>query len=256
MINHVRTLLLNQEAKNSPYFIGEWPIEESFRPRKLTMELQTIHQILFGNGERLLCNYFADSYIRLINSSSLAKLLTYKDDRLAWNYLDQTYFQLWESYKVLYYNGGVFYPTGNFPEEWNGKVQYEWEVEVQSGGLIRINRIRPFPKQVVINYTLSNNLGHVILPDTDWEIHFTPSVGYRWMLEAVARPKNELHDIWQRISKTSEGVTSAPFRKIKSTDETLYNELNEVWEQHDEWLERFAALLLAQAYATELCPPK
>lgn len=87
MLNHVRTLLLNQSQQpySPEYDFAEEIVPPEFRRRSLTGLAAILHSGLFGSSpDRLFCNLRLRQLLTLLHASSLANYLTAADARITY----------------------------------------------------------------------------------------------------------------------------------------------------------------------------
>jgi hypothetical protein len=94
MINHARTLLLNQPGKNyQPGFIGEEYTPRNYVRRQVPSYVLFPHKILFGsNPDKVFLNFRAAELLSLIHATELSEFVHALDSRITYAVTDLTDF--------------------------------------------------------------------------------------------------------------------------------------------------------------------
>ena len=106
MLNHARTLLVNYDAatggtKGFSGHLGEELIDPDYRARSLPPYLQTVRNILFGNGaSREVVNSRSRAYLALLHSTELKEFVTGLDPRISYDFLGKDIFDSSTDYYV------------------------------------------------------------------------------------------------------------------------------------------------------------
>ena len=99
MLNHARTLLVNYDAatggtKGFSGHLAEELIDPDYRAKILPPYLQTIRNILFGNGaSREVVNSKARAYLALLHATELKEFVTDLDPRISYDFSDKDVFE-------------------------------------------------------------------------------------------------------------------------------------------------------------------
>lgn len=132
MTNHIRTLLLDEDGRNSPGvgYPGEEYVPMDFRPAAMPYGIRNAWQLLFGRSpDRAYRNYRLRQYMALIHNTELAETVLADDPR-------QTYWPFAESDSRFSVYGTVAHPPGiaisgtPVADDGTGRSVFSWRVEV------------------------------------------------------------------------------------------------------------------------------
>jgi len=252
MINHVRTLLLNNgQAGFSPETYPGEEVVPAYRPRQLSGALLTAHQLLFGiHPDRLFLNFRLAQLLGWLHATETGEYLTFRDSRLTYQPEALT-------------TADWFQPTISDPavqllappvaDNGQGWSCFEYRLTLAESTL-QIQEINPVPKTTSTVLVFSGGLSAPInLPDSSASIRVAEDLAASGRISLRARPA---HDLGQILAAWVAICGPALVTEIFVTDTPPFPELYQRWKSKPLDTERYAALLLAFAYHLESQPAR
>lgn len=260
MINHSRTLLINRGRDGSPPdFPGEEFIDPDYIRRKLPPHLLRLHQLLFGQTpDRLFLNYRARQLLLVLHSTELGEFVLRRDPRVTYlPFLSTDLFDAVFDANIRQFAGPdrAFYMTGEYTaDEGRGLSQQRYRLDVLADNTLKITRQRPTQQITEITYSLVGGLSlPITLPGSSLSVRFpAPAVGTAWQIDVAGRPASDIGQLLARI-ETSLGdggvlqIFPPPYVEPIRT-------FKRVWEEHNSFLYRISALLLAAIEQINVAP--
>lgn len=130
MINHVRTLLLNQDGDGAAQGPGEEYTPPSYLAAELPAELQKVRDVLFGaSPDRRMLLYRVRQFMAILHSTPLSPFVTMDDPRITYRLDAEPGLQ--PSLEVTD-NGHPLYLSGPRPATATGVATQVWKCEVSA----------------------------------------------------------------------------------------------------------------------------
>jgi hypothetical protein len=278
MVNHLRTLLLNENGSNRPGY--SYPLEEyvasDFVVSKMPFECQKIWNILFGmSPDRAYRNWRLYQIAQFAEASDLKKYWYKFDNRIT--YLDR---QAYDESKVFgkvnvtkastgavidfvdSANGivvdpvqlqtdsesvGMFLSGKLISDESKGRCKNTWKIDLTSSTSLQVTNLTT---NVSDYYTLSfsNNLSSSVpLPGTGLTVQFRPVTSETWSLDTTAKPSTDVGTVLANLKS----IGDLEIGYIFSGDYPEYATFSEYWHKNENLAERISAVALGLAYKLE-----
>ena len=283
MVNHIRTLLLNEDGAGKPGYA--FPLEEyvptDFKSNKLTFDYLKIWKNIFGySPDRAYKNWRLHQLSTLAEVSSLGSYWTKFDNRI-------THFNKEKKDKSLDYgkvvitrdatastivyfaNDGVITIDRNLdgvnqtdsseiigvyargvPEadEAKGRCTSLWKIDLNSSDELDIQCLSD--KTIRESYTLVFTGGlsqSVTLPGVNVTLQFRDVGATTWTIDITAKPKTDVGTVLANL----ESVPDAEMDVILTGSYSEYKTFSDYWKYNQETAERLSAVTLALAYKIE-----
>ena len=253
MINHVRTLLLNQDGSKRPMttFFGEECVPELFRPVVLPAELMTVRRALLGsNPDTAGLNYMLWQYVRILHSTEFEDYVYALDTRVT--YLHTKTLVDFPFGPAADNNGDALQFQGAPGLGGSdGKLQESWKIEQLSQGSYRLTNMH------------TGQVSTEVVDVTDGVTDFMPIPGHSgylvrvfvtlvdtglWHVTYTSKPQATLDPTARAGQLNSIGVAVKlalfPAREPFKT-------FVELWEQEARFAYKMSGVLLALVYRTE-----
>lgn len=238
MINHLRTLLLDEDGTSWPGggFPGEEYVPPEFRRRPMPMECRNPWRVLFGsNPDRAYKNFRLRQYMTVLHTTELAPEVLAFDPRVTYWPLraGDTRFDAFGTTTVsaLPHTVGELLVGGELvPNDARGQSRFEWRVSVESGNRVSVN-MRQY------DVTFTDGLSNPFPIGQGLTGRVRDNVDDAWAVEALARPARDVGAVVATLT-TSLGSSGA---YLFAPDP----ELGQLWQRHDFLPLRLAALLVA-----------
>lgn len=222
MINHVRTLLLNQSSSQaqSVAFPGEEYVPLGFAPVTLTPGLKRVVDILFGqNPDRAMMNYRLRQYMTLIHGvpildahvKTLDSRITYLPSRdttlvRASDYTVNVLQIPSGSARTLLLSGDVYSLSDP------SRLRHVWTLEILSSSTVKVTKNTTPTDMVVENFSTVDGLTSAIpLVGSPLSVYLDPEVGLKWVVEIYYRPAASLIDVAERIERLDNSTLTELF---------------------------------------------
>lgn len=235
MINHLRTLLLNEGPADADY-PGEEYVPKDFRTQGLPHELIRIRNLLFGlNPDRAMLNYRLRQYMTLLHTTELEEYVTALDPRVTyWPPHDTQLFKESAFGTAITQLAGVggwgINITGNPTEiKNNAQLLSVWRVEVLDNTSVRVNRLTQPETAMTYVYTLTNGVSENIpLIGSAMSFMLTAAAPPfpSWEVRHTARPLLDLSDVYAGLRS---GLTVGVESLFLPLSEQPYRTCHELW---------------------------
>lgn len=285
MINHIRTLLLDESGSNKP--AENYPLEEfvptTFKPSRMSFELRKVWSVLFGTKpDRAYKNWRLFQISELAQASDLLEHWSAFDSRIT--HFDKPSDDYSREYGkvlasrvkngnvlniVMTYSNGSLAPssaeglvnqtlkqedlgltfTGKLTaDEILGRSLSTWKLDLANDDTLDIKNLTDGFVQESQLLNFSYGMSQAInLKGLGLDLKFMDEGPASWTLEATARPNKDL------------GVVLANLDNLPKPDlESLFvgkhkdlQKFKEYWFKHEDLVERITALVLALAYKIE-----
>lgn len=248
MINHLRTLLLNQDGTPAvdPTTPGEEYVSPRFRAVPLARPLLPLRALLFGtNPDRLFLNARLRQYLTVLHVCGMDQA---EDSRLSYpGSGGETLYDAVAAGPTSQQTAGsagawIQLVLSNFARAEN-RLDRRWRLSVTSGSDAYLEWT-PDDGQVhreTLPYATSGGTGSLLLPDMPVTVFFAPETGNAWTIRLVARPRVDLATIVQEAPRLA---CNGPARSLLFDPEP---DLARIADNHPVLLNRLAAVLRALA---------
>lgn len=252
MINHIRTLLLNQgaETKPEPDFPGEQFVPETFKPIQLPSSVMRFRNTVFGrNPDRLMLNYRLWQLLMLLHSTELSEYVTALDKRVTyWPPRRERGF----SDAFIIVPPAPVHLLGNLEPSHDGQLQHRFLVTYLGGNNVKTQRLTPPMSTTTVS---AGNDGSVTspqpLPGTSlkFEFQLPLAVASRpYALTIRKRPAMELPQVLLALEST---ITEEDFESFFATGFDEMRTFIKLYREHKQLPYRLGGITLAVAYMTE-----
>jgi len=257
MINHVRTLLLNENGANAadPDYPGEEVVPADYIKTKLPLNLLEPYDLLFGhNSDRSRKNVLLRSYMTVIHAiPKLAAHVYSFDPRVTYYPGNSNIFDYFlkgpKITKLLDFGFCEVRDYFNFVA--GPRLFYEYILTVKVGNLVNVAYTNDNGLYVNENiaFTTSDGLTDPItLPLTEMKVVLDPLVDFSWKISALFKPKEYIEDILQNFyDKLSTEAYSHLFKK----NTEAVRQLQTLWDNSPDAPTRLGSIVLALAYGIE-----
>ena len=259
MLNHVRTLLLNQawDAQPGPDFPGEELIPNGFGGLELPSYLDRLRGVLFGaDPDREYLNYRLRQFMALLHATPLVEFVTSLDPRISYNeflaedlYSDALFLPRFQQVSgnegtQLFFQGAPVAPDSA------GRMRFLYTINVLSPDTVEVERTSSPPQAEILDLNFQAGLsGPVALAGSGYSCKLTSdSPAESWRITIHNRPQRELGELAARLRSIGEQNLLKLFGPAPREP---YRTFRNLWEQHPELPFSLGGLLLAMAYRTE-----
>lgn len=258
MINHVRTILLNQSSSTRPGYSypGEEYVPDGYKERAVSIPVRTVRQVLFAAApDRAMLNYRLRQYLSLIHSSELEEFVLAKDRRITyWPFDDSILRQVVRGPVATQ----IAVPNGSQPfyflhpisaVEVTGRLKQQWQLEVTDGSTVTINTYNDdgLSFTTTQGYTVTDGLSStIVLPGSGLRCYFQEGIGASWQIDVLGRPALSLPNVVNNAAALVTGTVRDGL--FGETPIEPYKTFRDLWDRHDVTTYRLGALVLALAY--------
>lgn len=257
MINHVRTLLLNETGASAyaPDYPGEEYVPTEYVKVRLPTNLLEPYSILFGqNSDRAKKNVLLRTYMTLIHAiPKLAAHVYSFDPRVTYHPGDSNIFDYFLSgpkvTKLLDYGYCEVRDYFNFVP--GARIWYEYVLLVKAGNVLEISYTNDSGESTTVDlpFTVSGELSNpVTLPLTDMKVVFDPLVGFGWKISALFKPKEYIEDI---LKSVYDNLSIEALSNLFMDNSEAIAQLNTLWDNSPDAPTRLGSIVLALAYGIE-----
>ena len=255
MINHIRTLLLNQKrGAFGPDFPGEEYVPANFKPLAVLPDgIRKAHQVIFGGKpDRVISNTRLRQLMPLLHVTELEEFVLAKDPRVTyWPVRDTSLYR--DAYgvtvePVLQMSNEDLTPVGTLlPDEAAGVLFHRWHVTVLPGNQVEVKRISTPLSTTVYAYTVTDGRSSLI-PFTGSSLQFTfaGASGSNWIVEGFARPDRDTGQLLADLRTSLTEVDEIEIFGVKSIEPVAT--FRRLWRRHDKFAYQLGGLLLGMAY--------
>jgi len=278
MVNHIRTLLLNEDGLKSPgsSFPLEEYVEKDFSSINMPFECEKVAKVLFGNNsDRGYKNWRLYQLSRMAESTDLFPYWFKFDSRATHfdkpDYDDSTEYNKIRVASVSYGTKVTFNYTieglsvpkadlasfndldllllGNLrPDDINGRAISSWSVKLTSGNILELYDTANPNVGSVTTLSYSSALSQrVPLPGTGLDVAIRPNTSNEWIIDIVAKPTADLGTVLANLDAMSDIDTNFVLSGSYSEFEVFSN----YWKNSSELPERLTAITLGLAYKLE-----
>jgi hypothetical protein len=259
MINHARTLLLNQDGVGFSGFVGEEYTPPDFTTVELPSFCRDIRRVLFGdNPDWLMFNYRAYELTTMLASTELTEFVTAFDSRITYSTNNSaTPFEEVFPFQrasvgstVVIPVGGTtagLYPTTNFTApDVTGQCYQQWSINQTSTQFHITHETRP-RKLVSEDATYTNGLSNLVpLPESSLQFRADQDSSSQWRLEAYSQPQRGLGGLEAGIGALSEETMFELFHiGDPEGNEEPWMTWRNLWNDNTETAYRLGAVVLA-----------
>ncbi len=254
MINHCRTLLLNQlySMKPSIGYPGEEYVPNSFSPVLLHNSLQVIWSVLFGsNPDRAFLNYRLAQYLNLLHNSDLAPYTTCFDPRITYQPSSLGAFNtLLTTPTITKLNNIVqnLYIYNSEPIRTETERLYsQWLITVLSSSTVQIDRQTQPLSSTVLNYTSSGGLSNPLslVGTNNLSFSFQNTANGAWQISLLEEPTIGLAQV---LNELDTNYQSAVYGLFSTPVEPYITFGNLYYEKRQSLALRLGAVLLGLAF--------
>lgn len=258
MINHVRTLLLNQSGDTgvSPATPGEEYVPPTYRRRRRPRYLEAALSVLFGGSpDRLYLNYRMRQLMQVLHATELRTHVLARDPRITYELIDSAFFNQVFRLDYAQYAGppGTLFGSGTHDADMvGGKSTQSWLVEL-GDTVATVKRLTPPATTTTFPLNIEGGLtAQIPLAGTGLQVRFQhPVAGQAWTIDSRARPGG---DIGLLLSQTAQVLGEAGVAALFAGDGEPMQTYRNLWHGQDVFAYRYGALLLAAADVTEQQP--
>lgn len=258
MINHLRTLLLNESGPAVYEYPGSEYTPPSFVRKKLPAYMVRIFELLYGKDPDITKkNYRAYQLLLSVHSSDLDYLAKKLDPRVTYWPFDKNKLIFPHIVSVIGDTKGLQIVDRCLTETAAGRIYYKWTVRVTGytiNGSGEVTDISTDIKQVYPQYavpidkvnSVTRDLSEkIVLPGSSMGLLISTSVpvGTDWIIKAVAEPRLDLGEVLQQIRSSQASV-----ELFAPSLEEPWPELISAWNDVSRPTRQLAALALAIGY--------
>ena len=255
MINHIRTLLLNQSGTvgQGPDFPGEEYVPATYRARKLTPGLTACRRAIFGSDpDRLCLNYRLWQLMPLLHSTELVEYTLAPDDRVTYLRDTDPFVAFGTQIDVRHGDPQSLTTQGVAQcDEGRGTYQHRWLVTVTGTQLTAARQVPPGSTTTTALTFANHRSGPVLLPGSTLSVCVLDTGDGAWTVTARPRPTTSLAGI---ITRAKQAAGPHLTELFGSPLKPPFAALSSIYQQHSLAMYQLSALLLAMAYRTELLP--
>jgi len=256
MINHLRTLLLNESGEAA---LGESvPAEEfvppEFRPVRLTRELAEVRNVLFGVApDRAMLDYRLRQLMALLHASPLSDYITAKDPRITyWPFRDNDLFVnsvYGTTITQLAGDRTNFYLQGD-PRQLTDseRLLRRWRVTVVDSDTVEVSAMH-YPYSIEeFEYASVDGISAPALPliGSNLSFLFQTNIGAIWLIESLFRPHKGIADIIRELDTTITASIGNALFGVRPVEP--YTTFSNLWHTSKQGVYRLCGVLLALAY--------
>lgn len=254
MINHARTLILNEAAGNRPNLeeYGEEYVPSSFRPKRLSGPIKRLREICLGTkGDPLYQNYMLADIMNVLHSGNVSRAYIlsldprYTYDVSNYNLLSQdfgTVVTALSSSAMSLNTSGV-----GRADDVTGVASFSWGVVTLAGGKVEITN-NVTQKKREENIVVSSGLTNNILLEDGTSMYFSVPGSWepnkRWTVISVARPGKGLGGLLREVDEDAPDTAA---NILSNTDKNFTN----LWVSGVSVVDRLSGLLSAMVYKLE-----
>lgn len=254
MLNHTRTLLLNQSTTAVPgnYVPGDELVAEGYTSVSLSSSLLSVRRALFGSDpDRYMLNYRLRQFMAILHATPLVEFVLAQDSRVTYPEPDQTLLArtLYQP-QVLGRDGTLTVLGTPAAPDTGGRMKHVLRVTRLDADTVQIRRQTPPMTVTRIEMTETDGVSSVMdLVDLGYRFRLHQSVpGDSWTVDVVLRPQWDLARILTNLASLGETVFLELFGVPA---EEPYLSWRNLWYHGRDPLLRLGAVLLALAYRTE-----
>lgn len=246
MINHVRTLLMNDETRYSLRNYGEEYIDPSFRKRALPPQFVRMYRTVFGaNPDRLYKNYIMRQLMQLIHATPLEADVYEFDPRVTYIPFNNDLFDAAFTTTIETISGpdmNLVLRGQHYPDRSLGVSTQVWDIAVTGEGEATVQKRRTPMLTTTVSFSV--NLP-IQLPGSFLELFIPASVpGHRILVTTSARPVMDAGEVCRNMVA---GVGNGIDLIFPAGSSEPVKTWEKIWKQHSSEQYRSAAFLLGLA---------
>lgn len=258
MINHARTLLLNESPVGRPAVgtCGEEYIPAGFNPQELPGFLASVRSTLLGTfGDPLYQNYRLAQYTAVLHANPYANMVMYLYDQRITYDRGSGLFTFPFDTAVTDVNGlgmSLSVLRDLFASNELGRCLFEWVVSTISGPMVSVKDPKGGVQEeyaLTVADTLTNTFpvkakgasveGRLTVPTS------VVQIGAEWTIEGTAPPTEDLGAILVKMQNIGASTLTALFSGVPDTFKNL-------WIQGNTLVDRMGAFLAATVWQLEV----
>lgn len=259
MLNHARTLLLNQDSRRFPGYDtpGEELVPLNFTSLRLPGYVQQLRAILFGrNPDRAYINYRLQQYLAILHSTPFVDYLLALDPRVTYDhfssreFLDPAFY-LPQAHQVSGDVDTAINFLGNpSPPDGLGRMRYQYEIETLSSSTVRVRQTTQPESEDTSDFTPASGLSPAVaLGHSGYSFQLnTDATGEQWQVTIYNRPQKDLPQV---VAELERGGAATLVSLFGESPREPYLTLENLWRKHEELPYRLSGLLLAVIGRTE-----
>jgi hypothetical protein len=268
MINHARTILLNQAPNKTHYSDpGYAYIPPSFAPIKLSATLENIHRLIFGSRpDNYFLNFRARELLNYLHTTELSEFVYALDPRVTyWPEPENPFlFPATERILITQIFGGAqsLTVTGDLaPNHAVGRASSQYKVILrgESESLLQL-KVQEFGKTVkstTLSADVAQNAAVLTIPQTEIKLRVdlknSPEIEAgelvaQWLIETKINPAPTITHVLPTLEKLGE---PAYLELFGLRDEEPYLTFKNLWFDHPMPVYKFGGLVLAWIYRAE-----
>jgi hypothetical protein len=256
LVNHVRTLLLNQPASaETP--LGEY-VPPSFRTVVVPLAVQSARNLLFGlRPDAMMLDYRLRQYMAMLHSTELAELVIADDPRITYTPGDRSMTDFDFAPAILPIGHTVpLFLAGDPPTASDGRMTYAWQIKVLIAGypgpVAAVTRRSPTSGYAEYPISYANNLSNEFpLDGSPLRACFNSAGvvdGIAWNVDCLAPPVRDPGQVAADLGAAGANVLGELFGFTRQEPYLTYNLL---WSSKQPLPYRLGAVLLAVAARTD-----
>lgn len=247
MINHVRTLFINETSTQSDV-VGYAHIPADYAKKPASDLLRLVRSLIFGNNpDDAMRHWRACEFLNCAHASELSDLMFAKDSRITYPVVDSSIFDLRR------YAAAIDTITSGADQELtilgdrdvseSDALLKRWTVSVVSSSEVEIRENSGLVETAT--YTVEDGLSsEIYFPSSSLRFRFAAGVGALWRVTSIARPSVGVVDVIRNVSSY---LSDTDLSRLFSLSPEAWT----VWSTSDRALSLAASLLLAVADATD-----
>lgn len=251
MINHFRTLLLNQNSSSTPgaNYPGEEYVPSNYPKKTLLGSLFTVYGLIFGvNPDRAMLNHRLRELTDIVHTNELEEFVLDFDPRVTyWPPSNNSIFNTIIKPPVITNVSGTkaLYLNVSNPIVAGDVIYYSYLLDVTDGSHITIQSVAPAAPLVTLSYTITSGLSNLLqLPGSNISFQFQSGVGSQWTAAWLAQPNRKLGEVYADLIA---GLTTDIANDLFDTNLTNMQTFKNIWEQSPYPPYRIGAVVLALA---------
>ena len=261
MINHIRTLLLNEDGTGTGFTNqpGDEFVPPNFQAQVLpTTAAKSMIPLLGEGADRVAKNYRLRQLMAVLHSTELEEFVLQPDPRITYDILplDELFDSLFQAtIEPLEGTLSQLFLVGRLEDEVvSGPIHQQWLVEVTSSTSVRVDRLSPPPSTTYQNYVLTENLSNLLsLTGSTLQFRVEGGIGSKWHVQVYQRPAADLGQVLADVDAITEDIKLSLFgvgtSRAKAEPWLTFRNL---YQKHIELPYRLGAFTLAVGYYLDL----
>lgn len=248
VINHARTLLINQSRSEFPVH-GEELIPKPFLPVAVPASVTRCRSILFGtNPDRFMLNYRTAQLLRLLHISQFKEDILALDPRITYepfdaSWVSQDLFKPEIAQRTGPQGSVVWGGSPSFPDQ-NGVTTFVVDVTVHPDGSVTVQPFSP-PGPTLSRGPSSSQ--PIPLGESGYTFVSSSSVGASWSITIRNRPRDDPSMLLKRLKPVSVDELF-----IGTMYKDVLNRCRDAYLHGWDDVEKLSAVVCAMIYQTEI----